>query len=404
MSATGMIGLPRRAAAATILVLALSLVAMAVPAAQAQTTRKSMDKAMPMCWASEALAFRPGDDRIQRGTTLVPPPKRPPIPARPVPPEERGAIRRVKLPNGLKLVALTFDLCEQPHEIAGYQGGIVDYLREHRIKATFFAGGKWMLTHSDRAQQLMADPLFEIGNHTWEHRNLRLLKGSSLVKEIERAQISYEQVREDLEAKQCLGRDGRRAAPAQRLSLFRFPFGACNEQSLEAVGEMGLKAIQWDVSSGDPWVGQKPDMIVKAVLARVQPGSIVLFHANGRGWHTTSALPEVVQALKRQGYGFATVSELLKRGEPESSPFCYDSRPGDTDRYDTLAQRLETVYDRWRQKLLPQANPQPAPKQPEPKAEAEPAPLPPVPVPVPARKRPTAAPDTEFTTETKREP
>jgi peptidoglycan/xylan/chitin deacetylase (PgdA/CDA1 family) len=324
-----------------------------------------------MCWAPGELAFKPGEDRIRRGASLVPQPLRTPIEAPPLPPAERGAIRRVKLAPGLKLVALTFDLCEQPFEIAGYQGRIVDYLREHGIKATFFAGGKWMLTHRDRAQQLMADPLFEIGNHTWEHRNLRLLKGLALSKEVESVQAAYEQVREELETRQCLARNGRLPAPPERLSLFRFPFGACNEQSLGVVGDLGLKAIQWDVSSGDPWIGQKPDMIVKAVLTRVAPGSIILFHANGRGWHTPGALPEVVQALKRQGYSFATVSELLARGKPEYGPLCYDSRPGDTDRYDTLAHRLDVAYDRWRQKFLP-----------------EPAPLK-VPEPVPA-KRPTS--------------
>ena len=50
---------------------------------------------------------------------------------------------------------------------------------------------------------------------------------------------------------------------------------------------MGLKAIQWDVSSGDPWIGQTPERMTKAVLDSVKPGSIVLFHANGRGWHTS---------------------------------------------------------------------------------------------------------------------
>jgi len=31
------------------------------------------------------------------------------------------------------------------------------------------------------------------------------------------------------------------------------------------------------------------------------------------------------------------VSELIAAGEPEVVPRCYDSRPGDTDRYDNLA-------------------------------------------------------------------
>ena len=79
---------------------------------------------------------------------------------------------------GKKLVALTFDLCETAGEAAGYDGAIVDYLRSQRIKATYFAGGQWMASHKARAQQLLSDPLFEIGTHGWVHRNARLLTGA----------------------------------------------------------------------------------------------------------------------------------------------------------------------------------------------------------------------------------
>lgn len=386
MSATVRSTLPRSAAAPMTFVLAVAFVVTTVPSLHAEPSNKGM----AICWPPERLASKEGEDRIQRevrAAFLIAPPKRTPIATKPVPPDQRFAIRSVKLAPGVKLVALTFDLCEQPHEVAGYQGDIVDYLRENKVKATFFAGGRWMLTHRERAQQLMADPLFEIGNHTWEHRNLRLLTGLPLVKEIENAQTAYEQVREELAAKQCLGRDGRRPAhesSAARLSLFRFPFGACNEQALEAVGEAGLRAIQWDVSSGDPWRGQGPEKMLTAVQNTVKPGSIILFHANGRGWHTPSALPVIVRALKAKGYSFVTVSELLARGEPVYSRTCYDSRPGDTDRYDGLAQHLDTIYRRARRKAI-----------------ATPIELQSVPVPVPAQ-RPVV--DSEFKTETKKEP
>jgi peptidoglycan/xylan/chitin deacetylase (PgdA/CDA1 family) len=51
----------------------------------------------------------------------------------------------------------------------------------------------------------MADPMFEVANHTWEHRNLRLTSGQALVDEIRNAQLAYEQVRAELQAKQCTG-------------------------------------------------------------------------------------------------------------------------------------------------------------------------------------------------------
>jgi hypothetical protein len=53
-------------------------------------------------------------------------------------------------------IAFTFDLCEQPYEVAGYDGAVVDVLREYAVRATFFGGGKWITTHPQRARQLIS--------------------------------------------------------------------------------------------------------------------------------------------------------------------------------------------------------------------------------------------------------
>jgi peptidoglycan/xylan/chitin deacetylase (PgdA/CDA1 family) len=306
----------------------LVLLALSTATAAAQTP--------PACWASSDLAYRKGEERVQRGVRQahIAPPQRSLAEYTPIP--QRGAVRRVKLPAGKKLVALTFDLCEQPFEISGYQGGMVDFLRENRVKATFFMGGKWMLSHRERTQQLMSDPLFEVANHTWEHRNLRILSGQALTSEIKNAQLAYEQVRDELTAKQCTAPGGAVLAAEQapkRLAMMRFPYGACSAAALNEVAQQGLLPIQWDVSSGDPTLGMSARMIEQQVVTNVQPGSIVLFHANGRGWHTDGALPGIIAALKARGYEFVTVSQLLAAGEPVMSATCYDSRPGDTDRW-----------------------------------------------------------------------
>jgi hypothetical protein len=108
--------------------------------------------------------------------------------------------------------------------------------------------------------------------------------------------------------------------------------------------------------------------LVRDVLAAVHPGSIVLFHANGRGWHTQSALPAIVEGLKAQGYQFVTVSELLAAGEPVVTNVCYDGKPGDTNRYDGLARRLEVQYQAFKNAV--------AASRPHPPIEAPPAAIP----------------------------
>src|SRR4029077_11508067 len=119
----------------------------------------------------------------------------------------------------------------------------------------------------------------------------------------------------------------------KRLALLRFPYGACSPAALTEASSQGMLPIQWDVSSGDPTLGMFDQAIQQQVLANVQPGSIVLFHANGRGWHTDGALPGVIAALRAQGYEFAPVSDLIAGGEPVMAATCYDTRPGDRDRW-----------------------------------------------------------------------
>ena len=289
------------------------------------------------CFAPAALTSRPGEQMPVKGDRRfdAPPALHQLAPYAPVPPHLAGAIRRVTLPKGQKLIALTLDLCEQPGEVAGYDGSIVDYLRANKIKATLFAGGKWMRSHAGRAQQLVVDPLFEIANHAEAHRNLRLLSGAALDNEILGPQRAYEALRTDLANLQCVAArpDALRSVPP-RLGLFRFPYGACNAQSLAAVNNAGLLAIQWDLSTGDPSPGMSAQAIADQMTRNVKPGSIIIAHANGRGYHTAAALPLAIPKLLAAGYTFVTVSELLAAGTPVIASTCYDSRPGDTDRYD----------------------------------------------------------------------
>ncbi|MDK9695483.1 MAG: hypothetical protein OEL76_03750, partial [Siculibacillus sp.] len=131
------------------------------------------------------------------------------------------------------------------------------------------------------------------------------------------------------------------AAPPARSKFLRFPFGACDPRSMAAVNEAGMAAIQWDVSTGDPSPFATADMIVAATLRSVRPGSIVLAHANGRGFATGAALPRILDELTRRGFRFVTVGELLAAGRPLVTATCWDARPGDTDHYGLFGRRLD---------------------------------------------------------------
>jgi peptidoglycan-N-acetylglucosamine deacetylase len=325
----------KHAIAATLLVLSP-----AAPAHSADSPRMASGRAFhAACWPGDTMAGLPGERRPMKGIPGAhqPMPTGAVQPFSPVQPQLRGAIRRVKLPPGKKLVALTLDLCESGGEVSGYDAAIINYLRQSGTKATLFTGGKWMLSHPGRTQQLLSDPLFEMANHGFAHRNARGITGSALLDEILGPQRAYERLRAEFASAKCVASASADvSALPQRMGLFRFPFGSCNPQAMAAVNDQGLLAIQWDVSTGDPSPATTGAQIAHTMVAQTRPGSIIIAHANGRGYHTAEGLPLAIPKLKAMGYQFVTVSELLAAGEPVIVDSCYDSRPGDTDKYDFL--------------------------------------------------------------------
>ncbi len=292
------------------------------------------------CWGPDELRGSPGERTLHDRPADYSPPERvyPQWSNEPLEDKWARSIRFVNPAHGEKLVALTFDLCEQANERTGYDGEIVNILRAEKVNATFFAGGKWMRSHPQRAMQLMADPLFEIGNHAWTHGNLRVLRGKEMTEQIQWTQAQYELLREQLLKLPCAASVGE--SRAHRIpplpTTFRFPYGACDATALKAVAQAGLYPIQWNVISGDPARGQTAELMIKGILDKMRPGSIVIAHANGRGWHTGEALRTLIPALRKQGYRFVTVSQLLKSGTPVAVESCYEVRPGDNLRYDQL--------------------------------------------------------------------
>jgi peptidoglycan/xylan/chitin deacetylase (PgdA/CDA1 family) len=205
------------------------------------------------------------------------------------------------------LVALTFDLCQAPTNPSGFDQGIYAALVEAGAPATFFVSGDWARTHPEETRQLAAVPLFELGNHSWSHPDFR---------ELEELDMSLEILRTQTMLYQLTG-----SQPA----LFRFPAGTYNALALSVAAWHGLRAIQWDVVTADPVPDNTAEMILARVQDQVQNGSIIIMHANGRGWHTAAALPGMISYLRAEGYCLVTVSQLLglkplPDGCPVSSP------------------------------------------------------------------------------------
>jgi peptidoglycan-N-acetylglucosamine deacetylase len=283
------------------------------------------------CFTPQALAATAAEIKPQRSHAKldIAALRQEPVPAAtPIPESMRGSIRGVELPTGEKLIALTFDLCETNGSVAGYDGRIVDLLRAQGVKATFFAGGKWMETHPERISQLIADPNFELGSHGLRHLDLSRLNAETLKDEIALTESAYARARKSLVARQCAAPAEGDTPPPERMTLLRFPYGTCDPVSLAAAADQGLYAIQWDLVTGDPDPHRSAKAIAETIVSKAHPGAIVVAHANGRGWHTADALAIAIPKLKEEGYGFVTVSELLAAGKPVIAAKCYINQPG----------------------------------------------------------------------------
>lgn len=201
-------------------------------------------------------------------------------------------------PPSCRSIALTFDLCPVRAK-PGFDAALIDYLKAREIPATFFVSGRWAEQHQEDVRALQAVPFFEIGTHGEDHAHLPLLDEPGQQAEISRA-VSLMRSRYHLSA-----------------GLFRPPYGEYDDVTVRVVKSLGLQFILWNLVSGDPDPTLPAHAILDRVARRLRPGSIVVFHANGKGKHTR----EVIQALDetvlpRAQLRAVTVTELLTCRKP----------------------------------------------------------------------------------------
>lgn len=190
-------------------------------------------------------------------------------------------------------VALTFDLCPV-RKGSGYDQPLMDYLIKHRIPATFFMSGKWIAKHKTEVDHLLGMGFFEVGTHGEVHAHLPMHDAD-------------EQRTEILGPVKIL-----RDYYAHDAALFRPPYGEYNDVTVAVVNMLGLRFIQWTIESGDPDPTLSAEQILARVAERAKPGSIIVFHANGKGKQTRQVIEQLTSGiLLRKGLRPMTVSELL---------------------------------------------------------------------------------------------
>jgi peptidoglycan-N-acetylglucosamine deacetylase len=192
-------------------------------------------------------------------------------------------------------VALTFDMCPV-RAGSGIDEPLINMLVERRIPATFFLSGTWMASHEQAVQDLLKVPFFEVGTHGQVHAHL-----SALDEAHQRAEITG-----------AIGTLERQYG--RRSLLFRPPYGEYDETTRKIVQALGLHLILWNVVSGDPDRNLSKERMLQFLHARVRGGSIIVFHANGKGQYTRDVVEELSQEfMGRKGLRPVTITEMLEK-------------------------------------------------------------------------------------------
>ncbi|GLV98004.1 lipoprotein [Streptomyces lavendulae subsp. lavendulae] len=207
-----------------------------------------------------------------------------------------------------KTVALTFDADmtsdQGPRAASGERFDnpeLISALRRLQVPSTVFMTGRWAEEYPDQAKSIGTDPNFEIANHSYSHHafkspcyGLPTLDGDAARSDVEQAFAAF-----------------RKAGAVNTVPYFRFPGGCYDDRALRALAPAKVTAVQWDVVSGDAFA-KDPDAVAEDVLAGVKPGSVVVMHCTRSAAPVTEeAVRKIVPELRKRGYRFVKVSELM---------------------------------------------------------------------------------------------
>ena len=186
-------------------------------------------------------------------------------------------------------IALTFD--DGPSPLTTPL--LLAVLRRYGARVTFFVIGQHARAYPYLVGEMVADG-HEVGNHTFHHPNMATLGDAVADSEIATASGVIDH------------------AAGRPASWFRPPGGDYTDGVAANARRHGLGMAMWTANSGD-WSLPPSRIVIDRVLARAEPGAIVLLH--GTTLNTVRALPSIIVELRRRGYALVTISQLAHDAE-----------------------------------------------------------------------------------------
>lgn len=188
-------------------------------------------------------------------------------------------------------IYLTFD--------CGYENGntepILDALKKHNAKATFFVVGHFLESAPDIVKRMEAEG-HAVGNHTYHHPDMSSISDmTSFQKEMDDVASLYQTV-----------------TGKEMIKYYRPPQGKYSTKNLEMAKELGYHTFFWSLAYVDWNVDDQPtkEEAFDKLLTRIHPGAIVLLHSTSKT--NGEILDELLTKWEEMGYTFAPLSELIE--------------------------------------------------------------------------------------------
>ncbi len=178
-------------------------------------------------------------------------------------------------------VAITFD--DGPSK--KYTEILLDGLKEHGVKATFFLTGQEILKNKDVVKR-MSEEGHLVGNHTYSHVDLKRTNYNMAKEEIEKTNACIKQV------------------TGKNPKYIRPPYGDWDERLML---ETDMSIVLWSVDPED-WKDQNASIVANRVIKDTQPGDIILLHDIFKS--SVDAAFIIINELKKRGYEFVTIDKI----------------------------------------------------------------------------------------------
>lgn len=196
--------------------------------------------------------------------------------------------------NSEKKIYLTFD--------CGYENGnteaILDALKKHGVKATFFVVGHYLESAPDLIKRMISDG-HTVGNHTYHHPDMSTISSmEKFKKEMDDVAVLFEKI------------------TGQKISMYyRPPQGKYNIENLKMAKELGYHTFFWSLAYVDWNQDSQPshEEAFNKLTKRIHSGAVVLLHNTSKT--NGEILDELLTKWEKMGYTFGILSELVKNVE-----------------------------------------------------------------------------------------